>query len=311
MRVTCVGGGPAGLYFAILAKRRFPDWSIRVLERNRPLDTFGWGVVFSDATLENLRAADEPTQRRHHASLRALGRHRHSLQRAHDSRRAATASAASRESDCWRFFRSAQPRSASSSAFKPTSKTSKPSARLRSARRRRRHQQPRARHVCRDVQARSRHAALPLRLARNDAAARCVYVYLRAHRARLVHRARLPLRRRARAPSSSSAARKRGSRTASTPPVRSETIAFCENALCAISARTPPHDQLGASARPRLAELHPRQQRALGSRQRRADGRRRAHRALLGRLGNEARDGRCDRPRRRARNRERAAWSQP
>jgi anthraniloyl-CoA monooxygenase len=63
VRVTCVGGGPAGLYFGILAKRRFPDWSIRVLERNRPLDTFGWGVVFSDATLENLRAADEPTHR--------------------------------------------------------------------------------------------------------------------------------------------------------------------------------------------------------------------------------------------------------
>ncbi|HEX3458341.1 MAG TPA: bifunctional salicylyl-CoA 5-hydroxylase/oxidoreductase, partial [Candidatus Baltobacteraceae bacterium] len=63
MRVTCVGGGPAGLYFGILAKRRFPGWSIRVLERNRPLDTFGWGVVFSDATLENLHAADEPTHR--------------------------------------------------------------------------------------------------------------------------------------------------------------------------------------------------------------------------------------------------------
>jgi anthraniloyl-CoA monooxygenase len=63
MRVTCVGGGPAGLYFSILAKSRFPAWSIRVLERNRPLDTFGWGVVFSDATLANLRTADEPTHR--------------------------------------------------------------------------------------------------------------------------------------------------------------------------------------------------------------------------------------------------------
>ena len=61
VRVTCIGGGPAGLYFAILAKRRFPAWRVRVLERNRPLDTFGWGVVFSDATLENLRAADEAT----------------------------------------------------------------------------------------------------------------------------------------------------------------------------------------------------------------------------------------------------------
>ncbi|MBV9233031.1 MAG: bifunctional salicylyl-CoA 5-hydroxylase/oxidoreductase, partial [Candidatus Eremiobacteraeota bacterium] len=63
MRITCVGGGPAGLYFAILIKKRFPDGSVTVHERNRASDTFGWGVVFSDATLENLRAADEPTQR--------------------------------------------------------------------------------------------------------------------------------------------------------------------------------------------------------------------------------------------------------
>jgi anthraniloyl-CoA monooxygenase len=63
LRVTCLGGGPAGLYFSILAKRRFPDWDIRVVERNRPLDTFGWGVVFSDATLGNLQRADEPTHR--------------------------------------------------------------------------------------------------------------------------------------------------------------------------------------------------------------------------------------------------------
>ncbi|MBV8198876.1 MAG: bifunctional salicylyl-CoA 5-hydroxylase/oxidoreductase [Candidatus Eremiobacteraeota bacterium] len=63
MRITCVGGGPAGLYFAILVKKRFPAWTVRVYERNLATDTFGWGVVFSDATLENLRAADEPTQR--------------------------------------------------------------------------------------------------------------------------------------------------------------------------------------------------------------------------------------------------------
>ena len=63
MRIVCVGGGPAGLYFGILMKRRFPASQIRIFERNRPLDTFGWGVVFSDATLENLQAADEPTHR--------------------------------------------------------------------------------------------------------------------------------------------------------------------------------------------------------------------------------------------------------
>jgi anthraniloyl-CoA monooxygenase len=63
LHVACLGGGPAGLYFGILIKQRFPQWRVRIFERNRPLDTFGWGVVFSDATLENLRAADEPTQR--------------------------------------------------------------------------------------------------------------------------------------------------------------------------------------------------------------------------------------------------------
>jgi anthraniloyl-CoA monooxygenase len=69
--IVFVGGGPAGLYAAILGKRRFPDCSITVLERNAPNYTFGWGVVFSDATLENLRAADAPT---HDAIKRAFYR---------------------------------------------------------------------------------------------------------------------------------------------------------------------------------------------------------------------------------------------
>ncbi len=63
MRIDVVGGGPGGLYFAILAKSRFASWDVRVFERNKPDDTFGWGVVFSDATLENMLAADEPTHR--------------------------------------------------------------------------------------------------------------------------------------------------------------------------------------------------------------------------------------------------------
>ncbi len=56
-----MGGGPAGLYTALLVKRARPDHSVVVLERNRPDDTFGWGVVFSDQTLGLFRAADEPT----------------------------------------------------------------------------------------------------------------------------------------------------------------------------------------------------------------------------------------------------------
>ncbi len=61
MRLDVVGGGPGGLYAALLAKKKYPQGRVRLFERNKPLDTFGWGVVFSDATLENMREADEPT----------------------------------------------------------------------------------------------------------------------------------------------------------------------------------------------------------------------------------------------------------
>lgn len=61
MRIVCIGGGPAGLYFALLMKQLNPAHRITVVERNRPYDTFGWGVVFSDATMENMRAWDTPT----------------------------------------------------------------------------------------------------------------------------------------------------------------------------------------------------------------------------------------------------------
>ena len=61
MRITCIGGGPAGLYFALLMKRQNPAHAVTVLERNRAGDTFGWGVVFSDQTLAALREADPKT----------------------------------------------------------------------------------------------------------------------------------------------------------------------------------------------------------------------------------------------------------
>jgi anthraniloyl-CoA monooxygenase len=58
MRIVCIGGGPAGLYFALLMKKLHPQHHIRVVERNRPYDTFGWGVVFSDATMVSMQAWD-------------------------------------------------------------------------------------------------------------------------------------------------------------------------------------------------------------------------------------------------------------
>ncbi len=61
MRIVCIGGGPAGLYFALLMKQQDAAHHITVVERNRPYDTFGWGVVFSDATMDNMRQWDVPT----------------------------------------------------------------------------------------------------------------------------------------------------------------------------------------------------------------------------------------------------------
>src|SRR5450755_153774 len=64
MRIACIGGGPAGLYFALLMKKSDPSHDIDVYERNRPDDTFGWGVVFSDQTLGNFLDADAASHAR-------------------------------------------------------------------------------------------------------------------------------------------------------------------------------------------------------------------------------------------------------
>jgi anthraniloyl-CoA monooxygenase len=61
MKIKIIGGGPAGMYFAILMKSADAAHEITIYERNGPDDTFGWGVVFSGKTLANLRAADEPS----------------------------------------------------------------------------------------------------------------------------------------------------------------------------------------------------------------------------------------------------------
>jgi anthraniloyl-CoA monooxygenase len=71
MKIVCLGGGPAGLYFSILAKKASPSWDITVVERNRPDSTFGWGVVFSDKTMGGFRDADPET----HADITRAFRH--------------------------------------------------------------------------------------------------------------------------------------------------------------------------------------------------------------------------------------------
>src|SRR5512143_3368120 len=61
MRIASIGAGPAALYFAILHKKQHPSDEIVLYERNAPLQTFGWGVVFSDETLSNFEEADKPS----------------------------------------------------------------------------------------------------------------------------------------------------------------------------------------------------------------------------------------------------------
>src|SRR6202790_1164218 len=64
MKIAIIGGGPAGLYSAILLKKQRPEAEVTVYERNRADDTFGFGVVFSDATLDNFEKYDSPSYRR-------------------------------------------------------------------------------------------------------------------------------------------------------------------------------------------------------------------------------------------------------
>ena len=64
MKVSVVGAGPGGLYFALLAKKAWPRWDVTVYERNRPDDTFGFGVVFSDQTLDTFKTCDLVTYER-------------------------------------------------------------------------------------------------------------------------------------------------------------------------------------------------------------------------------------------------------
>jgi anthraniloyl-CoA monooxygenase len=63
MKLDIIGGGPAGLYFSVLAKKSFPQAEVTVTERNRADDTFGFGIVLSDETLNKLRLADAPSYR--------------------------------------------------------------------------------------------------------------------------------------------------------------------------------------------------------------------------------------------------------
>ncbi len=99
MRVAVIGDGPAGLYFAILLKRDRPEAVVTVVERNRPDDTLGFGVVFSDQTLDAFAAADAPSYRAS-SRISLTGMTSRSMPAARCGGLAATDSAAARAARC-------------------------------------------------------------------------------------------------------------------------------------------------------------------------------------------------------------------
>ena len=124
MRVLCIGGGPSGLYFGLLMKLLNPSHDVVVVERNRAYDTFGWGVVFSDATLENLKQADPVSA----AEINAAFNHWDDIDihiGGRTSAQADTASSASAASGCSISCRRAARRLASSWFSRPMSATTR------------------------------------------------------------------------------------------------------------------------------------------------------------------------------------------
>ena len=295
MKVAVVGGGPAGLYFALLLKKARPDADITVLERNRRDDTFGWGVVFSDQTLGNFRAADADSFARITASARPLGRHRrprprsgHHLERARllrhraqeaardpagalrgGRRHAALPDRGPRRSRIWlgtgwRTRMSSSP---------PTASTA-----------------PGGRGHAGQFAPGPRHPLGEVHLARHQPAARRVHVLLRRERRTACSRRTAT----ASTPSTSTfivecdeaSWRRAGFDRLDLP----QTVAACEALFAPLARRAPAQveraaggaavDQLRARAQPRVVPRPPRPHR-----------RRRAHRAFLDRLGHQAGDG--------------------
>ena len=120
MKVLCLGGGPAGLYFAISMKLRDPSHQVTVLERNRANDTFGWGVVLSDDALVELQKNDPVSTRGDPRTLPIGTTSRWSITACAPSR-AGTALPGSGAKRCWSCCRRARANWASICGSRPNS----------------------------------------------------------------------------------------------------------------------------------------------------------------------------------------------
>ena len=192
MRITCIGGGPAGLYLALLMKKRNPAYDISVLERNRPYDTFGWGVVFSDQTMGNLRTADAKTYEQITGSF-----NRWDDIDVHFKGRTITSGGHGFSGIGRRHLLNIlQARCEALGVrlmFEKEVRNEEAFGR-RSDRRLRRHQQLHPQQVRRRLRARHRGRQVPVRLARNAQAVRRLHLRLRGDQPRLVPGARLQVR---------------------------------------------------------------------------------------------------------------------
>ena len=196
MRVVTLGGGPAGLYLGILLKKAFPEVEVTIHERNRPDDTFGFGVVFSDETLDFLVEADAES----FEEIRSRFRNWTDIRTFHGGE--------CDDLDGTRILRPGAGRSARDSAAPGARVGLRPPFRERRDRRRgasrrrprrggRRSQQRGARALRARARSPSRARELPVLLARHRPAPRRLHLPVRRYASRSVPGPRLPLRRRA------------------------------------------------------------------------------------------------------------------
>ncbi len=291
MKIACLGGGPAGLYFAISMKLRDAAHDITVFERNKPDDTFGWGVVLSNETFENLAKNDSLSAgeiRRHFAYWDDIAVHYRGqkiVSTGHGfsgiARKKLLATVAT-----------ARPRARHRAAFRDRDRQRRGTGQdPRSGRRRGRVEFKDAQRIRRPLQARHRDPQEQIRLARHPPKIRRrLHLHLRGNRARLDLGARLPVRcrhrdfhRRMRRRYLAKIRLRRHEPGGELPRLRED--------FRKVSRRPPADVERGACARLGMAEFPARAVRDVVVRKYRADGRRRRDRAFLRRLRHQARHG--------------------
>ena len=292
MKIAIIGGGPAGLYAAILLKKQRPKAEITVYERNRADDTFGFGVVFSDATLDNFEKYDPPSYRRitqEFAYWDDIAVHfRGTVHRVGGngfcgcSRRTLLLILQERARELGVTL-----------LFETDIDDEAPLCRRRSGRAGRRHQQPLPRKIYRPFPARGRPALQQVRLDGLDPAARRLHLHFPGDGVGPVHRPCLSVRSRAARPGSSRPIPRLPARR----PRRPERAAI--RRPDGGDFRLVPRRPSAADQPLDVAQFPDDPQQALGQGQHGAARRRQGDRAFLDRLRHQACDGRCHRAGRR------------